>query len=348
MLLLLPCLLLFLVLSPPHRRWLRRPEPYLAVLITLLFYSGVFWWNAHHHWWTFQHLLFLTGKSSGTLLRRLGDFLGSQALLLGPALFLAALAASYAGMRTAWRAPLAQDIAASRRLFLACLGLPIFLFFCLLALKAKVQGNWLPFAWVTPTILVAGWAATRAETSRRTARKVTALTGLLVVTSGTLTLLMAFPTLRAEAGIRLSPDTDPSNTTTGWRQLAQHVQQVRQEMQRQGRRVFLAGNGYQYCALLAFYLPDHPQTHDLFLHFRLTMYAAYVDTLKAHLGEDAIFVNDGQADDRDLRQIFTTVLWEPPFPIWRRPFYAEPIRTIYIARCYRYRRYTGLAWALGG
>ena len=29
MLLILPCLLLFLLLSPPHRNWLRRPEPYV-------------------------------------------------------------------------------------------------------------------------------------------------------------------------------------------------------------------------------------------------------------------------------------------------------------------------------
>ncbi|HZT44022.1 MAG TPA: glycosyltransferase family 39 protein [Chthonomonadaceae bacterium] len=348
MLLIIPCLLLFLALSPAHRRWLRRPEPYLAFLLTLLLYSGVFWWNAHHHWWTFQHLLFLTGKSSGTPLRRLGDFLGSQALLLGPALFLASLAACWAGLRTAWRARLSEHTAADKPLFLACLGLPVFLFFCLLALKAKVQGNWLPFAWITPTVLWSGWAAARIQNSRRAAWKIAGLAGLLAVTSGDLTVLMAFPTLRAEVGLRLPPDADPSNTTTGWRQLAAHVQQLRQEMQRQGHKVFLAGNGYQYCALLAFYLPDHPETHDLFLHFRLTMYAAHVDRLKALLGEDAIFVNDGQADDGDLRKIFTTVQWDPPFPIWRQPFYTEPIRTIYIARCYRYRRYTGLEWALGG
>ncbi|HZP83145.1 MAG TPA: glycosyltransferase family 39 protein, partial [Chthonomonadaceae bacterium] len=40
MLLLVPCLLLFLALSPPHRRWLRRPEPYSAFALTLLLYSG--------------------------------------------------------------------------------------------------------------------------------------------------------------------------------------------------------------------------------------------------------------------------------------------------------------------
>ncbi len=92
MLLIVPCLLLFLVVSPPHRKWLRRPEPYVAFALTLLLYTGVFWWNAQHHWWTFGHLGYLAYKTKHTPLSRLGEFIGSQALLLGPGLFLACVA----------------------------------------------------------------------------------------------------------------------------------------------------------------------------------------------------------------------------------------------------------------
>ena len=151
MLLALPCLLLFLVLSPSHRHWLQRPQPYVALGITLLLYGGVFWWNAHHHWWTFGHLLFLAQKTSGSPLRRLGDFIGSQALLLGPGLFIACIAALWRDARRP----------APRQLFLLCLGLPVLLFFCALAFKAKVQANWAPCAWITPTLLWAGWLADR-------------------------------------------------------------------------------------------------------------------------------------------------------------------------------------------
>jgi 4-amino-4-deoxy-L-arabinose transferase-like glycosyltransferase len=59
MLLLLPCLVLFLLWSPEHRFWLRRWEPYAAFALCLLMYGGVFYWNATHHWWTFGHLFFL-------------------------------------------------------------------------------------------------------------------------------------------------------------------------------------------------------------------------------------------------------------------------------------------------
>ena len=86
----------------------------------------------------------------------------------------------------------------------------------------------------------------------------------------------------------------------GWNRLAAHVQDIRADMERGGRKVFIAGNGYQYCALMAFYLPDHPPTYDMYLHYRLTMYAAHVERLKLHLGEDANFINDGRANNMAL------------------------------------------------
>jgi 4-amino-4-deoxy-L-arabinose transferase-like glycosyltransferase len=332
MVLMLPCLLLFLWFSQEHRYWLRRPEPYIAVLMMMMLYTGVLWWNAHHHMWTFGHLLFLTHKNSGRPLRRLGDFVGSQALLVGPVLFLGCL---FAGM---------QPRQSAKQRFLFLMGFPILSFFCLLAFKSKVQANWAPFAWITPSILWAGMLDDAAVRGRAIVRPVS----LAAVTSGLLTLLLLAPSLRAAIGVRLPPEADVSNTTFGWRALARHVQTLRQEMERSGHRVFLAGNGYQYIALMAFYLPDHPEAHDLFLHFRLTMYAASVETLKQHLGEDALFINAGEVDDADLRKIFTDVVWQPAFAIWRRPLYSQPIAYIHIAKCYGYRRYIGLQWASGG
>jgi 4-amino-4-deoxy-L-arabinose transferase-like glycosyltransferase len=376
MLLLLPCTLLFLTLSPPHRRWLRRPEPYLAFVLTLLLYTGVFWWNIHNHWWTFRHLLFLSAKTPGTPLWRCGDFLGSQALLLGPVLFVGALAACWRTLRPGPKlqieppaaletqrhrgnaeegSPNAQRLTPnassldSRLLFLVCMGLPVFVFFLLLTLKAKVQGNWAPCAWLTPTILWSAWLTAALGRSRQAARKTLGLIALTLCTGGLLTAVILFPGLRLRLGVHLPPAADLSNTAYGWRQVAARVEQVRQEMAQGGhRKVFVAGNGYQYAALMAFYLPDHPETYDLFLHFRLTMYAAHVERLKQLLGQDAIFVNDGEADDADLRQIFTQVKWEPPLLIWRRPLYAQPVHSLHIARCYGYRRYVGLDWARGG
>lgn len=350
MLLIMPCLVLFLLLSPAHRRWLLRPQPYLALLLTLLCYTGVFWWNAHHHWWTFGHLLFLTHKSTSPPLRRFGDYLGSQAILLGPGLFFASLAVCVPPLRHALRNGLSArplEPKQAQRLFLACLGVPVFLFFCLMALKAKVQGNWAVCAWLTPSILFAGWAAERMEgESRRKQTRLLVVIGLLSLLP---TVLLVTPPLRTLLGIRVPADADISNTAYGWREVAARVQQVRERMAREGHpNVFIAGNGYQYPALLAFYLPDHPWTEDMFIHNRLTMYAAYVENLQAKIGQDAIYVNENEIEDPDLRAQFDRVEWEPPLEIYRRPYSAEPIRTVHIARCYGYRHYRGLDLHQGG
>ncbi len=87
---------------------------------------------------------------------------------------------------------------------------------------------------------------------------------------------------------------------------------------------------------MGFYLPDHPLACDMFLHWRLTMYAAHVERLKPHLGDNAIFINDGESDASDLRQSFERVEWDPPFPI-RRAGNPEPIRFVHVVRCYGYR-----------
>lgn len=331
MLLIAPCLIVFLLASPKHRFWLARPQPYLAFGIVLLLYSGVFWWNVHHHWWTFRHLLFLTAKTPGTFGSRFGEYLGGQALLLGPVLFFALLGACRRVRKS------------SLTLFLICMGLPIFGFFCLLTAKSKVQANWSPFAWLSLTVLLAGIMA-----SGTSLPKLKLHTVALAIPSLILTILLASPPLRFALGIRLSILADQSNTTYGWKETARRVQQEREAMQREGKPVFLCANGYQYPALMGFYLPDHPEVHDMFLHFRLTMYAAHVERLRSHLGENALYINENRVEDPYLQEIFEGVEWAEPFPIWRKPYYDVPIRTVELARCRNYRRYTGLEWAEGG
>ncbi|MCA9499162.1 MAG: glycosyltransferase family 39 protein [Nitrospira sp.] len=41
---------LFILLDPKARRWIRRPQPYLAVALALLLFSPVIIWNVQHHW----------------------------------------------------------------------------------------------------------------------------------------------------------------------------------------------------------------------------------------------------------------------------------------------------------
>ncbi len=40
----------FLLTSPTHRRWVRRPEPYLATLVSIAVVAPLIAWNARYHW----------------------------------------------------------------------------------------------------------------------------------------------------------------------------------------------------------------------------------------------------------------------------------------------------------
>jgi 4-amino-4-deoxy-L-arabinose transferase-like glycosyltransferase len=358
MLFILPGLILFLAIDSEKKRWLRSPTPYMAFGITLLMYSGVIWWNAHHHWWTFGHLLFLTGAKPGPKpppLRYLGDYIGSQAVLVGPVLFLATigrlrgLKQSLTAVNAGPSADSERYRSASRRLFLLCMGWPSLLLFVLLSVKSKVQGNWAAFAWA-PCImeLSASWAMA-AEGAHASGRRVRCAAAAAVGLGLALTVALSEPQLLRAAGIKLKPEADLSNQLYGWQQTALRLQQVRNEMSEGGRRpVFIVGSGYQFCAEMAYWLPDRPRTYDMYLHYRLDMYAAYVEELTEKLGQDAVFINDTMAEDADLRKVFTEVSWDPPMPVYRRPYSSEPIRTVYIARCRGYRWYTGTSWHSGG
>ncbi|HLJ57971.1 MAG TPA: glycosyltransferase family 39 protein [Chthonomonadaceae bacterium] len=384
MLLIVPCLLLFLALSPPHRHWLARPLPYLAFLLTLAMYSGVMVWNAKHHWWTFGHLLFLAGKNNGTLLKRFGDLFGGQAVLLGPGLFIASLwvfcrrgvfggaedrrnmsdlpdpplptaSAEACEPQDASRVPGRRARSAARlpvrpggMLFLFCFGVPVFLFFCLVVFKAKVQANWAPCAWLTPAIALAIVLVDALQGGGAKGRRAVAAIWAVAGSSGALTGVLLAPPLRHALGVRQRAEDDIDNRTYGARQMAAEVASIRAGLQREGRPVFIASNDYQTCALLSFYLPDHPRTYDLFLYTRINEFAVDADDLRRHVGENAVFVDTDMSQDEALREQFESVEWSGPFPVWRRPYFREPIRVHFYARCRGFKRYLGTTRAVGG
>jgi 4-amino-4-deoxy-L-arabinose transferase-like glycosyltransferase len=74
---------LFLLLSPEHRVWLRRWQPYAAVAIALLIFSPVVVWNIDHDWASFA---FQGARASGWHFRPLAPLptLGGEALFVLP------------------------------------------------------------------------------------------------------------------------------------------------------------------------------------------------------------------------------------------------------------------------
>ncbi len=77
-----PATLAYLVLDRSSRRWLRRPEPYLAVLLAVLLFCPVIVWNAWHGWASFAFQS--VGRMDDNAQFSLHTLLLAMALLLTP------------------------------------------------------------------------------------------------------------------------------------------------------------------------------------------------------------------------------------------------------------------------
>lgn len=117
-----PAALLYMLLDPAARRWLRRPQPYLAAGLALLLFAPVLIWNAEHQWASF---LFQTVRRMAADDRFSTPWLlAHAAALLTPTGLLAAALALRSGSPSAGAADSAR-----RRLFVRVFtGVPLAVF----------------------------------------------------------------------------------------------------------------------------------------------------------------------------------------------------------------------------
>ncbi|MGH7044587.1 MAG: glycosyltransferase family 39 protein [Acetobacteraceae bacterium] len=132
----------YLLSSPAHRRWLARPEPYVAGLLALAVFAPVLAWNAAHHWASFA---FQGDRALGLRFRPLQFFvvLGGEALFVLPWIWAPMMAAFLAALRRGseeWRAWL-----------LVCLGFPPIIGFALIAVISRDR---VLYHWAAPGYLM--------------------------------------------------------------------------------------------------------------------------------------------------------------------------------------------------
>ncbi len=316
MLMLLPCVLLWLLLSPKLRPWLRRREPYEAFLLGLLIFSPVLIWNARHGWISSHHVLTQAtgGASRWTLASLLGglEFLGVEVLLGGILLFGLMLCA----VGWAWR----QGIRQGRDdfLLLACTSAPVFLFFQLWSFLSKVQGNWAAHAYFTAIVAVAGWADAGlhgSESHRATRQLRRWLVASIIVPAVILSGAYVLDTW-APFGLRIRGRFDlVSKRLRGWPELGRAVGQA---IRAATRPPFLVSDRYQIASELAFYVPGCPTVFNANLGRRMNQYDIW-GGWEQLIGRDGLFVTYG-ADEPPaaLRSAFAEVRRVRVVPIRHR------------------------------
>ena len=187
----------WLIVSPPMRRWLVSPWPYLGAAVALMLFLPNLFWNADHGWAT---LVFQFGRIAGEHLtaKYLGEFLGAQLLLATPFLFVLAI----------------MGLAAARRsepneALIACLLWPSIAYFLVHALHDRVQGNWPCYLYPALTVaavmaLRRAWSGWWAPLARGAARLAIPVAAVLLIAGYAQALLGVLPqgSARPPAGRR--------------------------------------------------------------------------------------------------------------------------------------------------
>jgi 4-amino-4-deoxy-L-arabinose transferase-like glycosyltransferase len=302
MLMLLPCVLIWLLASPRLRPWLRRREPYEAALVGLLIFSPVIVWNARHAWLSGRHVLIQAGAGERRASLLGGpEFLGSQLLVISPFLFLLLLL----GMAWAWREGLRRG--RDDLLLLACLSAPVLLFFQAWGFLTKVQANWAAHAYFTAAVAAAGWSGTWQERGGRrgATRRLNALLLASIILPAALLPLALVPDVLGLFGARLPAALDlVGKRLRGWPELGRAVSEA---LRTGSPPPFLVSDRYQIASELAFYVEGHPRVYNANLGRRMNQYDLW-GGWEGLRGRDGLFVTYGAGDPpEELRRAFQEV-----------------------------------------
>jgi hypothetical protein len=279
-------------LWPPARKQLRRPGPYLALLICLLCAVPVLVWNAQHDWITLKHVAADNAKLGEPwhfTLRHFFEFLGGELGLLNPVFFVAIWVAAIG-----FWCQHAKDL---RMVFFFSMGAPLFVIYLLFSFHSKVQLNWIAPAIVPLLCLmtVCGEA-----NLRRGARYVLRWLVLGLVLGLALVTVLHDTNLIAKAtGKPLPMKLDPLRRVRGWTEVARVVGEARERLLAEGKPVFIIGSHYGLTSQIAFNLPEARERAgtDPLVFYRtsdrpVNQFYFWPDS-RGRKGESAIYVSEG-------------------------------------------------------
>jgi len=315
--------LLYLVLSKAHRRWLATPWPYLAGIVALLVFSPVVYWNWKHEWASFLY------QSQGRFEEARGtsgrpfSFLLFQ-LLAGFALTLPLLGSAAVRVFRTKR---------PEERFLGLCMVPIFLTFWIISFRRPAHVLWPLPGYLGIVIVMAGIAAEGAgPVARFYARGRNGLIALSLV------MLVA-------AGVHLAwflPWLSPLQGPYGWEQVAAKAREVRSTLP---ESAFYMGLGRKYTCTsqLAYQLNQPYDVHgDNLVGAKALQYTYWADP-SALAGRDAVIVIESRSRARQYEPMVSShfdsleKVGEVVVPVGRRPINPEEPLTFLLYRARGYR-----------
>ena len=336
------CAFLYGMTTSFHRERLMEIRAYIGVFIGFLLFTPVIYWNAIHDWNSVRHVAFIGGANEEIFfrLRFLGDFIGSQAALLSPLIFLLIV--------TAWWRTFDTPFQPGKWLprYLCFTSFPMIAGFMLLSFHARVYGNWPGAGYLTASILIAFWYGRnhRPAWDQRPGGFGQKLWPWALVSSAIFSVLVLAHTVYPFLPLPVRVDRIASETL-GWKELGEKTKEMAQTMPDLSR-TFIFGLNYQTASELAFYVPGQPATVSINRWERPNVYDYWWKD-EDLLGWDAVGVTyDPISHETRLHQVFERV--DPPeeIRVYRQPVIGESepayVKSFYLYRAYGFRG--GLRW----
>ena len=320
-------LAIYFLISSEHRGQFLKWQLYLGLVFAVLIFSPVLWWNYSHHW---ASLAFQSTERAGEMTRfrwdELGAFLATQFGVLSPLIFLGMIGAVGKGLKRFWHKQAGWD------LLLLCLSLPMIFLFAAVATREWVKMNWLIPAYPSLLLLLSAFYEQRIFAWKGIYR------GWAIGTW--ISLVIFFSALHLWPFIPQIPVSGSTDTTTGWKALADHVETLRHPSGN-GTQPFIFSWGHKTAAELQFYLKGHPETYAQTVLGKKALGYDYWFDPKPLKGRSALFLWSGLENFPDergglLEKYFDRVEKLSPFTAKRGE---KTLRTFSIYRCYGYKGY---------
>jgi dolichol-phosphate mannosyltransferase len=314
-----PSLVWFLLLSPKYRFWLKRWQPWAAVVLALLVFSPVIIWNSQHQWASFAFQTTRTVGQKGSTLAKVGTFWAMQLAVVTPVGLVALAAAAARGIRRGW---FGHEDAWN---FATSFSLPVFALFVAASVKTGVHVNWTAPAFLSLSMAAAA-AFLEGRAWWRAGAWALAVMAVVATVLGHVILATGKPARIAY------------NHTGGWRTLATRVGEARRELAAQtGQDPFVIGaDKYNIAAEAGFYLHLPGQCVNLFAVGERGLGYRYWTDLQLLEGRPAVAAMFGRQEKtlEELRAHFERLDVKPSQPVG---MFGTKQQEVTLAYCYGYR-----------
>ena len=234
--------LFFLLLVPFRRGMLLKPGFWSMLAVAIFCTTPVWWWNLQHGWVSAGQLE-NRGHLNGHMDLHLStflNFLGMQAVVISPLLFLTLLVTAAMVLTRRFHTAVTREN--EGELLLLLLFLSVFLFYAVLAWHLRGEPNWPAISYLTLIILTAAqWRKALAG------HRWSGFIVVVFVLAWGQTLL-----LQNTRFLPLPQKLDPMGRTVGWSEIAGCLDRVRKEQ----KTDVLIADAYKEAGVLSFYLPD--------------------------------------------------------------------------------------------